>query len=269
MLSPANVVPFRPSAPAEPKVPPTLSPVERRAFRELAQELTSRLRGPEAPAAETGVEEAPAEAVEAGSRRRGGAHHRAGTARSHSDRRPGLSPRQDALRQSSFPRMERLRQPCRNRGSRRFDHAVRRTRRGRACRSDDAPPLASLSIVTQRGETVPVQGRMFTVPWSGSSALALILTNGQAAAVQQEAERTLGIVQRENRELKSTLDIATDGVVTLDAEGRAVSANARAMSLFGKAADEFSGCSLRRPADARKRTCGARLFRPSATRRRR
>jgi hypothetical protein len=43
----ANVVPFRQSGSTEPKVAPTLSPVERRAFRELAQELTARLRGPE------------------------------------------------------------------------------------------------------------------------------------------------------------------------------------------------------------------------------
>jgi len=50
-----NVVPFRPAA-VEPKSMPSLTPIERRAFRELAQELTSRLRG--APAAAT------AEAVE-------------------------------------------------------------------------------------------------------------------------------------------------------------------------------------------------------------
>src|SRR5262249_16317616 len=40
-----NVVPFRPAPPVGPKQAPSLPPVERRAFRELAQELTSRLRG--------------------------------------------------------------------------------------------------------------------------------------------------------------------------------------------------------------------------------
>ena len=40
----ANVVPFRAGAAPEPKAP-TLSPVERKAFRELAQELTARLHG--------------------------------------------------------------------------------------------------------------------------------------------------------------------------------------------------------------------------------
>ncbi len=44
-VTPANVVPFRPAATAEPKPVPSLTPIERRAFRELAQELTSRLRG--------------------------------------------------------------------------------------------------------------------------------------------------------------------------------------------------------------------------------
>ena len=37
-------MPFRQGTPPEPKTP-TLSPVERKAFRELAQELTARLRG--------------------------------------------------------------------------------------------------------------------------------------------------------------------------------------------------------------------------------
>jgi len=46
----ANVVPFRPAAAVEPKPAPSLTPIERRAFRELAQELTSRLRGSHAAA---------------------------------------------------------------------------------------------------------------------------------------------------------------------------------------------------------------------------
>ncbi len=80
-LAAANVVPFRQSppaepkpaetkaaeskpaetrpaenGPAEPKPAPTLTPVERRAFRELAQELTARLRAPfEAPSAQPRV----------------------------------------------------------------------------------------------------------------------------------------------------------------------------------------------------------------------
>lgn len=46
----ANVVRFRPAAAVEPKPAPSLTPIERRAFGELAQELTSRLRGAHAAA---------------------------------------------------------------------------------------------------------------------------------------------------------------------------------------------------------------------------
>ena len=46
----ANVVQFRPAAAVEPKPAPSLTPIERHAFRELAQELTSRLRGAHAAA---------------------------------------------------------------------------------------------------------------------------------------------------------------------------------------------------------------------------
>ncbi|HEY1981300.1 MAG TPA: PAS domain-containing sensor histidine kinase, partial [Xanthobacteraceae bacterium] len=59
----ANVVPFRSALSPEPKAAPVLSPVERRAFRELAQELTARLRGPQqaATAAEGNAETLPTE----------------------------------------------------------------------------------------------------------------------------------------------------------------------------------------------------------------
>ena len=57
----ANVVPFRQGTPPEPRTP-SLSPVERKAFRELAQELTARLRGGnEIPAAERGAGALPAD----------------------------------------------------------------------------------------------------------------------------------------------------------------------------------------------------------------
>ena len=109
----------------------------------------------------------------------------------------------------------------------------------------------SLSIMTRGGDRLPAEGRMFTLPWNGSSALALILTNGQAAAGHRETETALGSNRDENRELKAILDAATDGVVTLDADGRAVAANTRAAALFGHAFHLHDGESrmvaLRRP----------------------
>ena len=156
-----------------PKSPPTLSPVERRAFRELAQELTARLRGPqEAPAAaESDAEGLPGRSTRnrrrwPASRRAG---HRASAARPHPDRRSGLPARQASLRQPSFPRMERLRESRCDRGGWRLEHAVCRARR-RCARRNRWRHFAvdkSLSIVTRRGDKLPVEGRMFTVPWNG------------------------------------------------------------------------------------------------------
>ena len=158
---------------------PSLSPVERKAFRELAQELTARLRGAQQrpAAAESALEgsppksRAPAEAAavaeaaaaapagdvatpsETGGARRGerspdcgrraqrhgraaatAAGRRASAARPHPGRRSGLPERLAALRQSPFPRMERLRQPRCARGGGRPELAVCRARHRRARR---------------------------------------------------------------------------------------------------------------------------------------
>ena len=251
----ANVVPFRPSSPPEPKVPPTLSPVERRAFRELAQELTARLRGPEeAPAAAAeNAEGRPAEAAEASARAE-----------------PAAEPVIEQVLLDRIPigvlvyRHDKLLYANRHflawSG---YDNLAAIEAAGGpttlfAEPGADAlaetggaavPSLKSLSIVTQRGDKLVVDGRMFTVPWHGSSALALILSNGQVSgdhvdAVARQAENALGTAEKENQELKAILDAATDGVVTLDAGGRIVGANARAAALFAKTAADLAGRSF-------------------------
>ena len=108
----------------------------------------------------------------------------------------------------------------------------------------DSGGTQSLSIMTQRGDKLPVEGRLFTVPWNGVSALALILTSGQTEERHRATERALGAAESENRELKSILDVATDGIIVLDRDGRVINSNASADALFGKAAGEFEGRSL-------------------------
>jgi PAS domain S-box-containing protein len=243
--SPANVVPFRQTPAAETKVPPTLSPVERRAFRELAQELTARLRGREAPLAETGTEGAPAEALGA------------------AEVAPANEPIIEQVLLDRIPvgvlvyRHDKVLYANRHflewsgyTGLAAIESAgglsmlFAEPADALIAADTAAPPLASLSIKTAGGDIVPVQGRMFTVPWSGSSALALILTNGQAAAAQRDAERARDVAEKESRELRSILDTTTDGVITLDAAGRVVGANARAAALFGQPAAELAGRSF-------------------------
>jgi len=237
----ANVVPFRPSPPAEPKVPPTLSPVERRAFRELAQELTARLRGPEAApaAAESGAEHLPDAAAEAA---------------------PAAQPVLEQVLLDRIPigvlvyRHDKLLYANRHFldwiG---FDNLAALEAAGglnalfaepgadvlAPTDGANAPGVRALSIKTARGGKVAVEGRMFTVPWNGSSALALILTNGQAEAAPRQAGRAHGAAGDEARDLKSILDTTSDGIITLDHDGRVVEANAGAAALFGAAAGEL------------------------------
>jgi PAS domain S-box-containing protein len=245
----ANVVPFRSSPPPEPKVPPVLSPVERRAFRELAQELTSRLRGshPAPAAVESGAEGAPAEPPEAGESAETAPAPASDTSIEQVllDRIPIgiLVYRHDTLLYANRHFLEWS-------GYESIDAIAAAGGLNNLFVEPGTEALAetggaqSLSIMTQRGDSLAVEGRMFTVPWNGSSALALILTNGQAAAGQRTAERALDQARDENRALQAILDAASDGVVTLDRQGRIVTVNAPAAALFGKPAGEMAGRPL-------------------------
>ncbi len=60
----------------------------------------------------------------------------------------------------------------------------------------------ALSIMTRRGDTLPVEGRLFTVPWNGASALALILTNGERGRPPAQ-QNSRSPPPRTNRELNA------------------------------------------------------------------
>ncbi|HXQ83561.1 MAG TPA: PAS domain-containing sensor histidine kinase [Xanthobacteraceae bacterium] len=239
----ANVVPFRPS-PGEPKAPPTLSPVERRAFRELAQELTARLREPQQAPAQNEAENPPAEereavAAEATSAPDAAAEHLL------LDRIPIgiLIYRHDALIYANrhFLEWTGFESLAALEAAGGLPRLFAEPGTGALAESAGAQ---SLSIVTRGGDTLPVEGRMVSLPWNGASALALILTNGQAAVGRRESDLALRAAESENRELKSILDAATDGVITLDPQGKVVAANARAAVLFGQTASDMTSRPL-------------------------
>jgi signal transduction histidine kinase len=233
----ANVVPFRQAPPAEPKAP-TLSPVERRAFRELAQELNARLRGtPEAPAAaapdvEGALAEAakpPAQAAEAAASLTSSEEppQRADEARSpvaaevpaaaaaappHPaavidpsllDRLPigMLVYRHDALLYANRHFLETTG----------YDDLTALEAAGGlnslfvergADALAESTGAQTLSILTRRGDTVAVDGRLFSVPWNGASALALILSNGLNAVGRRATELALAAAETELRNAK-------------------------------------------------------------------
>jgi signal transduction histidine kinase len=223
----ANVVPFR-QAPAQEPKPPALSAGERKAFRELAQELTARLRGtPEAPATSDNAvalaqeTEKPSESssqvpseteiVHASSHTREPAGQEPGV---DSAATPVIDPslldripigvliyRHDELIYANRHFLEWTG----------YDNLSALAEAGglnslfveaAADVFSDSTNTQSLSIMTRQGETLPVDGRLFTVPWNGASALALVLTNGAAAERRRATENALSASQTELRDAK-------------------------------------------------------------------
>jgi PAS domain S-box-containing protein len=107
----------------------------------------------------------------------------------------------------------------------------------------DAGAAKSLTIATSNGKQKPVEGRLFSVTWSGESALALMIdTQPSAGGRQAEASPQRG--EEEIRELRAILDTATDGVLILNSSGRVLSGNRSAQALFGYDARELGALSL-------------------------
>jgi PAS domain S-box-containing protein len=260
----ANVLPFRPApppTPAEPKTP-SLSPVERKAFRELAQELTARLKGD--PSGET---PAPTEAFEPGPTADVPPVYDAAQVASKESAEPAP---QDTAAASPLPRapaelpvLDRIpvgvlvyRHDSLLYANRAFlewtgyDSLTALSDAGGldSLFVDPAanPPVDSgagtpLTIASQTGDRLPVEGRMFTVPWLGESALALIVVNGHAEDGRKATELALRAAETDARELESILDAATDGVVVLARDGKILAANRSAETLFGRTSSELDG----------------------------
>ena len=242
----ANVVPFRQTQQSEPKAPPALSPIERRAFRELAQELTARLRGSPEVTAEGGTE---AEVQD-----------NAATASSPPGARPPIAAILEQTLLDRIPvgillyRHDSLLFANRHflewSGYGGLDAIVRSGGLATlfagpaAARPAENNGLQRFSIRAQSGRELPAEGRMFTVPWQGSSALALVLTGSETEVALEKFRRALADAESENRAIKSFLDRLPQGIVTLDRQGTIEGANAQAAALFGQGQSDMAGHSL-------------------------
>jgi len=268
----ANVVPFRQNTLPETKSP-TLSPVERKAFRDLAQELTARLRG--APDASTGaertaeasrLEEAAAERAPAPSAPEASLLNAAMSAAQEASSVPAAgAPRHDfdAAADAEEPAMPLISALLLDRIPvgvliYRGDTLIHANRHflawsgyddldalneaggpntlfigpsaGRVAESGD---VQSMSIMARGGHTMPVEGRLFIVPWNGASALALILTNGAGENHRKTAEGAVAAAQQEIRALKLIIGATSDGVIEIDRDWQILSATPGAAGLFG------------------------------------
>jgi PAS domain S-box-containing protein len=91
----------------------------------------------------------------------------------------------------------------------------------------------TFTIATRTGDTLTCEGRLYSVPWQGESALMLALIRTSEAGRLRDTEITLRATEAEIRELRSILDTATDGIVVVDRAGLILSLNRPAEALFG------------------------------------
>jgi signal transduction histidine kinase len=90
------------------------------------------------------------------------------------------------------------------------------------------PGEAPFTITSSQGESMPVAGRLFSVPWEGDKAFALITTPVTSAVPSAPpAEST------ELAELRAIVDLTGDAILVLDGELRVASSNRHADALFG------------------------------------
>jgi PAS domain S-box-containing protein len=248
---PMNVVPFPASTPAEGV--PTLTPVERSAFSELANRLTARLRGPK-DKPEPVEDPAPANAEKPAERRtaqpreprlqRTAAQTLAADQRPILDRLPVgvLVYRLDKLIYANrafldwtgYDQLHALEEA----GG--LDALFVEPNNTDAGENNGAQ---SLTIATNQGDQVPVEARLFTSPWEGESALVLMLTGlGSSSDDRQKTfESALRHAKAEVGEVRDILDAAADGVVVLDQDAHVQSVNRGAEKLFGYQSSELTG----------------------------
>src|SRR5204863_9097702 len=60
----------------------------------------------------------------------------------------------------------------------------------------------TFTIATRTGDTLTCEGRLYTVPWSGESALMLVLVRTAAADRLRDSEIALRAAEAETRELR-------------------------------------------------------------------
>jgi len=133
--------------------------------------------------------------------------------------------------------------------------------------SGEAASGQSLRVANPAGERTPVEARLFTIPYDGTTAMTLVLVPVAENVGVAEAARA---AETELAELKSILDIAADGVLILDRAGTILQANHRVRTIFAADAGTLEGTlffDLFAPDSARiVRDCFDWLARPGAPR---
>jgi PAS domain S-box-containing protein len=105
--------------------------------------------------------------------------------------------------------------------------------------SREAGPDRTLAIATNRGDRIPVEGRLHAIPWDGETALALILSPQNDRRTTTEG--ALQAAEAKIATLSATLDTVTDGVIVIDRDARMLFANRAAHALFDFGPEQLQG----------------------------
>ncbi len=265
-----------PLAPARPLQSPTLNALERRAFRELARQLTSRLNERGIPTATKSSEpDEFARAPEPGT-----PLTRAPTPPSQREAPPAVRPPHAEAARPAEPRPDQPPAPAHQQqvldqlpfgvlvyrhddliyaneafltatGFATLDALLEAGGIG-SLTVEPQPRLAGdrdsqfLQITSGGAGPVTLEGRLSTTSWDGEPASLLVLapSGSVASAAATTPSTTERSAEDEARELHAILDTATDGVVIVNGEGRILSANRSAQALFGYDSHELSGRML-------------------------
>jgi signal transduction histidine kinase len=250
----ANVVPFRAATAPDAKAP-SLSAIERSAFHELAQELTTRLGGTQEGVAEVAAADGVAEELRAEEQETAATSAAPAAPAAEitaANKTPALVaadlPPVDAAAAQDNVAPPPQRPPLGEHGvldrvpagilvyrndaplyaNRRFlewigyDSFEALTAAGglnalfaepNADALTDGGGTQKLSVMTRQGEKLPLEGRLFTVPWDGAPALALVVTNAQSEERQRKtqlalsaAEDAINTLESEIRDLRLTFE---------------------------------------------------------------
>ena len=153
-------------------------------------------------------------------------------ARAPAGRRADPSRRRAALRQPRLPRMDRLRRPRRGRGRGRARAARGRARAGALDRANGTGK--TFTIATRAGDTLTCEGRLYTVPWQGESALMLVLV--RTAADDRLQGLRARAARRRSRDARAASRSSTPrptASIVVDRDGLVLALNRSAEALFG------------------------------------
>ena len=237
---PENVVPLHKSTPNDDQPRPTLTPVERNAFREIAKVIGARMKRVDFGERRAEGLASPSPAPKAGAQP---PRSNIEGERAVLDRLPigVIVHRADRVLYVNRTLLDWIgmasMQELTNAGG--LDRLFAGGR-GFAADEGDVRPI---SIRGRGDEPIPVEARLLSAPWDGDVALVYVLRRAGAGLDErlEAGELALRDAEATAREMRAILDTATDGVALLDRTGRLLGMNRSAEALFGFDSSEVEG----------------------------